>query len=306
VDLRALVGPLRGDVVSGAAVIGRTASDVVRRAVRRIPVGDAGELREMLVDLSVRILDAQPAMAPLVSLTSAVLTSFEPDEPLEDARSRVLEAAAAFKDELESSVGEVARAARPFLPPGGRILTLSSSSTVRKTLLLHGEELKLRACCLEGRPLCEGKHVARELARAGIPVTYAVDAAAGSLLLLSDLVLLGADSVGDDGIVNKIGSLALAALASEFGVPLYVLVDRTKLLPPGFPQDVRDRRPEEEVWKPPHGVKVWNRYFECIPLNVVHGLVTEEGVLSSEDLERIRSRIPVPPELREWAEAAAT
>jgi translation initiation factor 2B subunit (eIF-2B alpha/beta/delta family) len=301
--LDALVAPLRADVVSGAAVIGRAAADVVRRAVLRIGAEDTEAFRTMLAELSIRILEAQPAMAPLVALTSRVLGSFSPSHSLDEAREKSLAAAETFKKDLSVSVERVAEHAGAVLHPQDRVLILSSSSTVRRALLLHGGEKALRVVCLEARPMGEGKNVARELARSGIPVTYAVDAAAGTLASECDLILLGADSVGDLGIVNKIGSLALCCIASRMDIPLHVLVDRTKLLPPGFPQDVQHDRPEEEVWKSPHGVKVWNRYFESLSPDSVRGLVTEEGVVSPRDLQEMRSRIPVPPELREWASA---
>ncbi len=301
--LDALVAPLRADVVSGAAVIGRTASVVVRRAVSRVPAETPGEFRDMLVALCIRILEAQPAMAPLVTLTSQVLHAFEPTDSLESAMEKVDRAAAAFGDDLDGAARIVARQTGSLLPAGSRVLTLSASSTVRRALLLHGVEKALHVACLEARPMSEGRHFAAQLAKAGIPVTYAVDAAAGSLVREADMVLLGADSVGDRGIANKIGSSLLTCSAQRLGRPVYLLVDRSKLLPPGFRQVVEDDRPEDEVWQAPAGVKVWNRYFEIVPLDAVTEIVTEEGVMSPSQLQQARTRIPVPPELRRWAES---
>ena len=90
-----------------------------------------------------------------------------------------------------------------------------------------------------------------------------------------DLVLLGADSIGDAGVVNKIGSASLAEPAHRMGKPVYVISDETKILPPGFPQHIRDDRPADEVWRAPAGVRVWNRYFETIPMDWVTAVVTE-------------------------------
>jgi translation initiation factor 2B subunit (eIF-2B alpha/beta/delta family) len=119
----------------------------------------------------------------------------------------------------------------------------------------------------------------------------------------ADLVLLGADSIGDAGIVNKIGSTLLAREARARGVPVIVTADRTKLLPPGFPQPLADDRPADEVWRAPAGVRVWNRYFELLGAEDVSLIVTDEGDLSPTEALEIRGGIRVPPELRSWADA---
>lgn len=301
--LEALVAPLRANVVSGASVIARTGAEVVRRAVLGLPADDPRAFRQMLVSLSIAILEAQPAMAPLVALTARVLNSFDSTTPLGESRDRVLEAAEAFRDGLSVDARRVAERAGDEVREGSRILTLSYSSTVAMALEGWGPEKGVLVTCLESRPVSEGKQLAGRLARAGMPVTFAVDAAAGTLIRQTELVLLGADSVGDRGIVNKIGSLPLALSAREAGVPLWALVDHTKLLPPGFPQGVEDDRPGEDVWRGPAGVEVWNRYFEFLPTDLATLIIMEEGPLAPQAVDPLRSSIPVPTELRAWADA---
>ena len=71
---------------------------------------------------------------------------------------------------------------------------------------------------------------------------------------------------------------------------------------PGFPQIVEDDRPGAEVWDAPAGVRVWNRYFEAVPLQMVTGVVTEEGVLTPGEVEAMRRKMEFPELLRRWAE----
>lgn len=290
-------------MVSGAAVVARRAAEAVRRAAVRGPAGSTAELRELLGSLAVRILDAQPAMASLVALGARVLEAADDDASLEDARRAVAHEAEAFRDALERGTRAVAKAASRELPDRGAILTLSSSSTVRETLLHRGGDRGLEVTCLESRPMSEGRTLAEALARAGIPTLYAVDAAAHNLVERADLVLMGADSVGDRGLVNKIGSAALARAATQRGIPVMVVTDDTKLLPPGFPQRVDDDRPGEEVWRAPAGVRVWNRYFEVVPSEWVTTIVTEDGPRAPDAVDRDRRRLRVPAELRRWADA---
>lgn len=305
-NLDDLVAPLRADVVSGAATIARAAADVLGRAANRAEVGGAEELREMLAELGLRILDAQPAMAPLVHLVAGVLIAVDEVDDLAGARAVARKEAACFRTELEGAGRKVAGLTARLLPDEGRILTISASSTVEGALVEACREgRRLEVLCLESRPLSEGRNLARSLADAGVPVVYAVDGAAWTLAGECAAVVMGADSIGDAGVVNKIGSRALAEAARHVGIPLHVLSDRTKLLPPGFPQPVDDDRPEEEVWRSPAGVDVWNRYFEHVPLHQVERVVLDDGILTPEAVAEARTDLPVPDPLREWARTDA-
>ncbi len=300
-NLDALVAPLRAEVVSGAAVVGRTAGEVMRRVAVRGSAADARGLRELLGQAAVRILDAQPAMAPLVSLATRVLNSVDESDALEEARREAAQAAEAFRGEVEEAVRRTAQKGAELLADGGRVVTLSSSTTVRGALVRAARSAKLEAVCLESRPAGEGELQARALAAEGVPVIFAVDAAAETLLEGARCVLLGADSVGDLGVVNKIGSLALARAARARGVPVWVVADGTKLLPPGFPQPLGDDRAADEVWRAPAGVKIWNRYFELVPDDFIDGFVGEKGTRVPADVGAARRTLQVPPELEAWA-----
>lgn len=299
--LDALVMPLRADVVSGAAVVARLGADVMRRAAERLEAEHVEDFRTSLATVGVRMLEAQPAMAPLVYLVRDILQALADVDDLDSARLTAGTAAGQFRESLEAKGELVASRAASLLPAEGDILTLSSSSTVRSTLLHRAHERKGQVVVLESRPMQEGQLLASALAKESVPVLFAVDAAVATLVRDCALVLLGADSVGDVGVVNKLGSLPAAHAAHRAGVPVVVVTDETKILPPGFPQNVTDDRPSEEVWRGSGGVTVWNRYFEAVPLDLVTAVVTETGTLAPDELARHRSRISVPEELKAWA-----
>jgi translation initiation factor 2B subunit (eIF-2B alpha/beta/delta family) len=300
-NLDALVSPLRADVVSGAAVVSRTAAEVVRRVAVRAPAETTDDLRRVLEETAVRVLDAQPSMAPVVTLLVRVFRSLEGDPDLDEARRRVARVAEAFREELQRATERAGRHLSDLLDDGDRVLTLSDSSTVRAGLIRAAEEGALEVVCLESRPLGEGVRLARALSAVGIPVTVAVDAAMSVLLEGCRAVLLGADSVGDAGIVNKVGSVAAARCALAAGVPVWVVTDRTKFLPSGFPQPLDDDRPADEVCRPPGDAKVWNRYFELLPFDLVQSVVTDDGPLDPLGLSEERHTPPLPAELARWA-----
>jgi translation initiation factor 2B subunit (eIF-2B alpha/beta/delta family) len=300
VNLDALVAPLRADVVSGATVVARAAAAAMRRGAVSLPADSTQELRRGLESLAVKVLDAQPAMAPLVELLDSVLTALPDEGPVEEARRAAAEATERFRVQLEERSAHVARRLASALPSGSTLLTLSSSNTVRSGLVA-AQSKGIQVVCLESRPMNEGQGLARTLALADIPVTLAVDSAAESLMPRCDLVILGADSVGDRGVVNKIGSVGLARCARDHSVPVWIAVDRSKWLPPGFPQIHADDRPADEVWKGARGVRVWNRYFECLPWELVDRIVTDEGDMTAEELDRRRGELSVAPALDAWA-----
>lgn len=295
-----LVEPLRADVMSGASVLSRTAADVLRRAAIRIQAGSLEELRWGLGEVCGAVLDAQPSMAPLVSLVRDVMVAVRDADSLEHGRHSAAAAADAFRGTVTERIHRVAEAAAEVLPVGGTVVTVSSSSTVR--LLLESEAVPrgITVLCFESRPMNEGRDLASALAARGVDVAYAVDAAAHRLVPACEAVVMGADSVGDRGVVNKIGSALIALTAHSAGVPVHVLADQTKILPRGFPQGVDDVRPGVEVWDAPPGVDVWNHYFEPVPLQYVTTVVTESGPMSPDDFERSRAAIEFPAGLRAW------
>ena len=303
--LDALVAPLRADVESGSSALGRMAAEVLGRAAMDAQAGSLEEYRLRLNELSVKVLDAQPAMATLVTLVRDVLTSVEASADLEAARHAAVRTAEAFGSGLESRVESVATRAAALIPSGATVATISSSSTVQATLTHEGARAVGQVICFESRPMREGEILATALAKAGVAVTFAVDAAASTLMGECDTVLLGADSIGDLGVVNKIGSAGLVDAAIRRGVPVMVVSDETKILPTGFPQHLADDRPPEEVWRAPAGVRVWNRYFEPFELERVTMVVTESDALTPAEVEELREGIVLPPGLQAWADDRA-
>ena len=296
-----LVAPLRADTLSGASVLGRTAADVLRRAAVRLQAGSLEELRWGLGEVCRRILEAQPAMAPLVTLIRRVMGAVERADSLEGGRLAAAQAADDFRQSAESRIRAVVREGSALMPAGGTVATLSSSATVQALLIEEAAPRGVTVLCFESRPLNEGRMFASALAEAGVEVRYAVDAAASSLISECDVVIIGADSVGDDGVMNKIGSTALAHAARFAGVPVYVLADGTKMLPVGFPQILDDDRPPFEVWDAPATIRVWNRYFEVTPMDSVTSIVTEHGILHPDEVHALRASMEVPAGVKAWA-----
>lgn len=150
---------------------------------------------------------------------------------------------------------------------------------------------RVRVISDETRPLLQGARLtAFELREAGVPVTVICDAAAASALAAgqANAVIVGADRIAANGdFANKVGTLGVAVLAKEFGVPFYCAA-------PSSTVDVATRdgraipieeRAAEEVTRgwgrqtAPDGVKVFNPAFDVTPAKYVTAFITERGIL---------------------------
>ena len=129
--------------------------------------------------------------------------------------------------------------------------------------------------------------MAEALAAAGATVDFFTDAALSSALPEADALLLGADAVTRQWFLNKCGTAALAAWAARCSVPTYVLAATDKILPQTEAAGLRiEDQNSGEVWDAaPAGVTVHNRYFERVPLNLAHAIVTEAAVISGHEPE---------------------
>jgi translation initiation factor 2B subunit (eIF-2B alpha/beta/delta family) len=106
------------------------------------------------------------------------------------------------------------------------------------------------------------------------------DAGISSAVPGSDGILVGADAVGPEVFMNKVGTAAICALASSEGVPVYVLAGREKLLS-GADIDrlaIVSGPPSQLIDPLPLDFQVFNPYFERIPLSFATLIVTDAGV----------------------------
>jgi methylthioribose-1-phosphate isomerase len=143
----------------------------------------------------------------------------------------------------------------------------------------------------ETRPLLQGARItAWELLEAGIPATLITDNMAAFVMSRGkvDLVIVGADRVAQNGdSANKIGTLGVAVLAKEFGVPFYVAAPLSTIdrgTPDGSRIPIEERDPREVTHAfgkqtAPSGIKVYNPAFDVTPAKYIKGIITERGIL---------------------------
>ena len=161
------------------------------------------------------------------------------------------------------------------------ILTHCHSTNVANALVYaHKKGKKFQAYVTESRPLYQGRKTAKELRKAGIPVTMFVDSAVNVALSgkkKADMVFIGADALLRRGIINKIGSGLLAKIARQEKVPFYIIADSWKFTKANVPIE---QRPLNEIWdRAPKNIKIKNPAFEFVPKKYITRIISELGIL---------------------------
>ncbi len=153
----------------------------------------------------------------------------------------------------------------------------------------------------ETRPRLQGAHLtAWELLHEGIDHAIIADNAAGYYLAKGevDLVIVGADRIVANGdVANKVGTYTKALAAKENGVPFYVAAPSSTFdfdTPDGDHIEIEERDPDEVLTVAgrrvaPKGSGARNPAFDITPARYVTGYITEVGILSVDELPRLKA-----------------
>jgi methylthioribose-1-phosphate isomerase len=162
----------------------------------------------------------------------------------------------------------------------------------------QGKRIKVIAD--ETRPKLQGARLTSyELMRDGIPVTLITDNTAGYLMSkgLIDKVVVGADRIVRDAVINKIGTFTVAVLANEHDIPFYVAAPVSTFYLSQQSEDaiIEERDPSEvtqvrSVRIAPEDVEAMNPAFDITPLEYVDAIICEDGVLSREEIRRFADK----------------
>lgn len=158
----------------------------------------------------------------------------------------------------------------------------------------------------ETRPLLQGARLtAYELHSAGVDVTLICDNMSATVMKNGwvNAVFVGCDRVAANGdAANKIGTSVVAAVAKQYGVPVYICAPTSTIdydCPTG--NDIKiEQRPAEEVTEmwykermAPEGVKVFNPAFDVTDHELITAIITEYGIARApftESLAEIRRK----------------
>ena len=253
---------------------------MARRAVEALldvaggPASSSDELLERLTAAARELVAARPAMGAIAHAAGRLVAAAHTASYLEldELRRLVTEEGNALIASRDRAAASIAVQLSASLVDAS-VLTHSASATVREAVL---RTPPARLSCTVSVPFEEGRRLAEELRAEGLEAELVEDEDVLGALQDASLVLVGADTVYEDGSCkNKIGTRPLAEAAHGLGVPVVVACEVMKFAPIAPPAaseepDLRDVTPPE----------------------LVDRFVTEEGPLPPDEAILLIDRTP--------------
>jgi len=166
------------------------------------------------------------------------------------------------------------------------------------------EKYNLHVYVDETRPVGQGARLTFwELMQNQVPCTLITDSMAGLLMKDQkvDIVLFGADRIARNGdVANKVGSYSLAALARLHAIPCYAVAPSTSFdlsLDNGQQIEIELRNSQEILHIYGYSdnlldvANVFNPAFDVTPAEFLTGIITEKGIITKPDAEKIMNLI---------------
>jgi translation initiation factor 2B subunit (eIF-2B alpha/beta/delta family) len=253
---------------------------MARRAVEALletmapPAASTEEFVDRLLSTGRELAAARPAMGAIAHAVARLAASARTAAHLspEELQRLVVEEANSLIAGRDRAAASIAVHLSPFLRDA-LVLTHSASATVREAVV---HTPPARVFCTVSAPHEEGRRFADDLRAEGLDVELVEDDAAPQALETASLLLLGADTVYEDGsVANKIGTRGLAEAANRIGVRTMVAGELLKLAP-----------------VPPPSVEDEPELRDITPPELVDEIVTEEGVVTTQDVRTVIDRTP--------------
>ncbi len=176
----------------------------------------------------------------------------------------------------------------------GKLATVQLGTATAPIYVAEEKGYHLRVFCDETRPLLQGARLtAFELQESGVDTTLICDNMSGMVMKNGwvNAVFVGCDRVAANGdTANKIGTSVVAAVAKQYGVPVYICAPTSTIdmnTATGDDIVIEERKPEEvsEMWykerMAPEGVKIFNPAFDVTDHSLIAGIVTEYGIATA-------------------------
>jgi translation initiation factor 2B subunit (eIF-2B alpha/beta/delta family) len=286
---REILGEIKADNVSGAADIYLKAIEFLRTVLRESSHRSLHTVINTLNESSGALLAAQPEMAPLYSLATAVQLTLADSLDSSDTLDRMTSLLAKLEKDQQVSMTRLVERATGCLPAGSTIVTVSFSSAVYELVANHPDCRTLKVVVPESRPMCEGVRLARALADRDIRTVLVTDFAVSGYLGVADAFVCGADAVTESYLVNKIGTALLSGIMKGSGKSSIALFTDTKLIKSDIFRFTPRFHPESEIscGMPPH-CSIENRYFEQCPIENFTLLISDKDLYTVHSLrERV-------------------
>ena len=302
---------IRDMVVRGAPAIGCAAAYGVALAALNLQDSTKDEFNKGMKDAFKELAQSRPTAINLFWAIDRMRKKMNELDVLPQEIAHILleEAHKIKREDIEINRAMGENGAK-LLNDGARVLTHCNAGALATAG--HGTALGVIRSAVEAgknisviadetRPFLQGARLtAWEMVQENIPVTLISDNMSGYLMSNGeiDVIVVGTDRVAGNGdVANKIGTYMVAVLAKRHNIPFYVAcplstIDRSIASGKDIPIE---ERPADEItgyrdcqWAA-KGVDVRNPAFDVTPVELVTGLVTENGVILNPNKNKIEN-----------------
>lgn len=303
---------IRDMVVRGAPAIGATAAYGVYLASLEFFEQPKETFLLKLKEAAHFIEKARPTAVNLSWAVRRMMTVVDENRELsaEEISAALKEEADRISEEDVATNKTMARHGNEIVPDSATILTHCNTGALATagwgTALgvireAHASGKSIFVFADETRPRLQGARLtAWELVQEKIPSKLIADNSAAFLMQQGkiDLILVGADRIASNGDTsNKIGTYMLAVSAYAHAVPFYIVAPTSTIdfdIESGEDIPIEERSPEEVsrihgVQIAPEEMDVYNPAFDVTPARLIHGIITEKGILKPPFTESIAS-----------------
>jgi methylthioribose-1-phosphate isomerase len=301
-DYKTMASGIKTMKLRGAPLIGVAAAYGLALAAFHSKTKTRGELLKELDDAAAVLRKTRPTAVNLFWAIDRVMKKAKGTTGDKDALvEAVVSEAVTMADEDVKTNRKMGKYGAQLIEDGDTVLTHCNAGSLAtvdygtalgiiRGAIEEGKDVKVISC--ETRPRLQGaKLTCYELMRDKIPVTLISDTMVGYVMSqgMVDKVVVGADRIVSDAVLNKIGTYNVAVLAFEHGIPFYVAAPMSTMEQSQSSKDavIEERSPEEVTNMgceriAPEGIKVLNPAFDITPLEYVDAIITEEGIMVPE------------------------
>jgi len=194
--------------------------------------------RHLMTHLSAQISHLVAARPMSVTMGNAIrqlkleISGVDIDLPEQDAKEELCGKIDNYIEERITAADQViAQSAGLKIKNGDVLLTYARSSVVEKVLLrAHKGGKSFSVYVVDSRPMLEGKKLLTALSSAGIPCTYLLLPAIGSIIAEVSTVFIGAHSLHSNGAVHsRAGTALVSMMAKQHSIPVVVCCETYKI-----------------------------------------------------------------------------
>jgi translation initiation factor 2B subunit (eIF-2B alpha/beta/delta family) len=321
-DVDAKIDDIKNDKITGSSILSRRAAECIDEFANEIlnnhtDLEPEAYLNE-LTKICYRLVSAQPTMAAVLNGVNDILTTVklkynDIESEIKGDQKKQLDflciktQAVARQFILESKLAQetIANSYSEILENSDGIMTISASGAVEMLLTTAAENsLEFTVYTPESRPMFEGRLLAQRLASKGIDCILIADHAMFHFLNNCTKVIVGADRVIPNGILNKIGTSGLALAAKENEIPFYCACECFKFVPDLISMEMLNpMQPESQLYYPtegenkPESLKVLNIFFDFTSIKYIERVLTDCGLMDSNQVKDYIQNVKILPEL---------